>query len=161
LIHNSKSDPLFSAADERFAAKRRKTIPHAFVLEALSPISHWTRPMFGCLGVYVEEKIVLALRDRQDHAEDNGVWIATTKEHHKSLRREFPHMRSIRLLGKRVTGWQVLPVETSDFEQAALRACELIVARDPRIGKVPGAKRRKKKQGSSGAYRLRLAPKLR
>jgi hypothetical protein len=55
--------------------------------------------------------------------------------------REFPSMRSIQLLGKRVTGWQVLPAEASDFEQAALRACELIVARDPRIGKLPGAKR--------------------
>ena len=72
---------------------------------------------------------------------DNGVWLATTEEHHESLRREFPNMRSIQVLGKAVTGWQVLPVDAPDFEEAALRACELIVARDPRIGKVPRTRR--------------------
>jgi hypothetical protein len=44
-------------------------------------------------------------------------------------------------IGKKVTGWQVLPVDAPDFEQASLRGCELILARDPRIGKLPGARR--------------------
>jgi len=99
--------------------------------------------MFGCLAVYVGEKIVLILRDKAAHADDNGVWLATTKEHHQSLLREFPNMRSIRLLGKKVTGWQVLPSDADDFEEAALRACELVLAGDPRIGKVPEARRAK------------------
>ena len=84
--------------------------------------------MFGCLAVYVEDKIVLILRDKRDETADNGVWLATTKDHHESLRREFPNMRSIRVLGKNVTGWQVLPVDAPDFEEAALRACEHILA---------------------------------
>jgi hypothetical protein len=50
-------------------------------------------------------------------------------------------MRSIQVLGKKVTGWQVVPADASDFEEAAMHACELIIARDPRIGKVPGARR--------------------
>jgi hypothetical protein len=57
------------------------------------------------------------------------------------LRREFPHLRSSGVLGKDVTGWQVLPAEAPDFEEAALRACELILTGDPRIGKVPQRKR--------------------
>jgi len=126
--------------DTHFAAKPRKVVPHEFVLDAIAPRSPITRPMFGCLAVYVEDKIVLVLRDKRDQAADNGVWLATTEEHHQSLRREFPNMRSIQLLGKQVTGWQVLPADSPDFE-AALRACELIVARDPRIGKVPGTRR--------------------
>jgi hypothetical protein len=97
--------------------------------------------MFGCLAVYVEDKIVLILRDKRDDTADNGVWLATTEEYHESLRREFPNMRSIQVFGKEVTGWQVLPADASDFEEAALRACELVVARDPRIGKVPGMRR--------------------
>jgi len=97
--------------------------------------------MFGCLAVYVEDKIVLVLRDKRDETADNGVWLATTEEHHESLRREFPNMRSIQVFGKEVTGWQVLPSDAPNFEEAALRACELIVARDPRIGKVPGRRR--------------------
>jgi hypothetical protein len=46
-------------------------------------------------------------------------------------------MRSIQLFEKDPTNWQVLPTDAPDFEEAALRACELILARDPRIGKVP------------------------
>lgn len=120
-----------------FAVTPRRTVPHAFVLEAISALSPNTRPMFGCLAVYVADKIVLILRDRADHTADNGVWLATTREHHESLRREFPNMRSIRVLGKEVTGWQVLAADAPDFESAALHACDLLLARDRRIGKAP------------------------
>jgi hypothetical protein len=123
--------------DPIFAGKLRRIGPHEFVLDALASLVPLTRMMFGCLAVYVEDKIVLILRDRHDSPDDNGVWLATTAEHHESLRREFPHMRSIRLLGRKVTHWQLLPVDASDFEASALRACNLILARDPRIGKVP------------------------
>ena len=115
--------------------------PHEFVLDALAPLAPTTRPMFGCLAIYVEDKIVLILRDRDDSPEDNGVWLATRAEHHQSLQSEFPRMRSIQLLGSSATHWQVLPVEAPDFEEAALRACELILARDPRIGKIPKRRR--------------------
>jgi len=118
----------------------RKRAPHEFVLESLAPAAPWTRPMFGCLAVYVGDKIVMALRDKSSEISDNGVWLATTQAHHESLRREFPSMRSIKLLGKDITGWQVLPSDAPDFEQAALHACELILAGDDRIGKVPGAR---------------------
>ncbi len=135
--------------DIAFGVKRRKAVPHEFVLDALSAISPETRSMFGCLALYVEDKIVLILRDKPGKSPDNGVWLATTKEHHESLRGEFPNMRSIQVLGKKVTGWQVLPADAPDFEEAALRACELIVARDPRIGKVPASRR------ASGARKRR------
>jgi hypothetical protein len=126
-----------------FHVKQRKRIPHEFVLGALAGLSPRTRSMFGCLAVYVGEKIVLILRDKPGDTADNGVWLATTEKHHESLRREFPNMRSIQVFQKSVTGWQVLPADAPDFEEAALRACELVAARDARIGKVPGAKRTK------------------
>ncbi len=133
-----------SLADIPFAVKQRKPVPHEFVLEALAPLSPRTRPMFGCLAIYVEDKIVLIIRNKEKPGEtDNGVWLATTEEHHQSLRRDFPSMRSIKVLGKKVTGWQVLPSDAEDFEEAALRACDFVLAGDPRIGKVPGARRAK------------------
>jgi hypothetical protein len=132
--------------DDSLLAKRRKPVPHAFVLEAIASLSPYTRPMFGCLAIYLKDKIVLILRDKATSTADNGVWLATTTEHHESLRREFPNMRSIQVLGKPITGWQVLPADAQDFETAALRACELVLAGDPRIGKVPGA--RSSKSGS-------------
>ncbi len=127
--------------DEPLMVKPRKAPPHEFVLDAIAELSPRTRPMFGCLAVYVGEKIVLVLRDTPSEQQDNGVWLATTEEHHASLRREFPNMRSIRVLSKDVTSWQILPADSPDFEEAALHACELVMARDPRIGKVPGARR--------------------
>ena len=139
---NTASRPL---DDKIFAVKQRKPVPYEFVLDAIAPLSPETRSMFGCLAVYVEDKIVLILREKRDVTEDNGVWLATTEEHHQSLRREFPNMRSIRLFGKEVTGWQVLPADAQDFEEVALRACELVLGGDPRIGKVPGPR------GASGS----------
>ncbi len=118
--------------------------------------------MFGCLAIYVQDKIVLILRDKPVNTEDNGVWLATTEEHHASLRCDFPGMRSIKVLGKKVTAWQVLPADAHDFEQAALRACELVLAGDPRIGKIPGARRprapkkKKKTKKSRARYRKLL-----
>ncbi len=123
--------------------KPRKPLPHPFVLDALDHLPIETRAMFGCLAVYLGDKIVLILRDKPGDA-DNGVWLATTEEHHKSLHVDFPSMRSIQLFGKEVTSWQVLPSDAPDFEQAAQYACELIAARDPRIGKVPQGRRKRR-----------------
>jgi hypothetical protein len=99
-------------------------VPHEFVLDALEPMNPVTKPMFGCLAVYVKEKIVLILRDHRDHPDDNGVWLATGPEHHDSLRREFAHLRSIRIFGTPMTSWQLLPADASDFEESALHVCE-------------------------------------
>jgi hypothetical protein len=134
----NSSDPLL------LSVGKRKTVPHQFVLDALASLSPFTRPMFGCLAIYVQEKIVLILRDKPTYPEDNGVWLATMAEHHESLRGDFPNMRSIGLLGKKITGWQILPSDSPDFEEAALRACELVLAGDMRIGKIPVSRRRTK-----------------
>lgn len=140
-----------------FADKPRHAAPHAFVLDAIADALPDTRPMFGCLAVYVEDKIVFILRDKPDAMQDNGVWLATTEEHHASLRRQFPNMRSIQVLRKKVTGWQVLPADALDFEETALRACDLVLARDPRIGKVPGTRRASRSRGKKTAKRSKRA----
>src|SRR5690606_13007461 len=97
------------------STKSRSAPPFEFVLEKLSSRSPEIRPMFGCYAVYVGEKIVLILRNRNDHPDDNGVWIATTPEHHSGLKTMFPHMRSIQLLGEKTTSWQNLPSTSPDF----------------------------------------------
>lgn len=130
-----------SLSDRIIPVKRRRAVPYPFVLDALAELPTETRMMFGCLAIYLGDRIVLMLRDRQQGTVDNGVWLATTEEHRDSLREEFPSMRSIDLFGKQSTGWQILPADSVDFETAALRACEMIGAGDPRIGKVPKSRR--------------------
>src|ERR1700722_14852462 len=142
-MQKPRHNPAFLPPDDKFfKVKKQKAVPYEFVLDALANLPTETRTMFGCLAVYLGDKIVLILREGRNPPEDNGVWLATTQEHHQSLAREFPNMRSIQLFGNKITGWQVLPAETPDFEQAALHACELIVARDPRIGKVPKSRQK-------------------
>jgi len=167
MLNKRKNMKRETAEEALFVVKGRKSVPHEFVLEALAEVEPRTNPMFGCLAVYVGEKIVMILRDKKaDEPEknaswagdvrkrgrraspdflvtrDNGVWLATTIEHHESLRREFPNMRSIAVFGKKLTAWQVLPADAPDFEWAALRACEMVVAGDGRICRVPKKKLR-------------------
>jgi hypothetical protein len=144
--------------DTFLRAKPRSRVPHEFVLDALEPLSPVTKPMFGCLAVYAKEKIVLILRDRADHRADNGVWLATSEEHHAALQREFPSMRSIQLFGTPVTHWQVLPADATDFEESAMHACELVLARDPRIGRVPARRRTSGRLKAAATSRKKAAP---
>jgi hypothetical protein len=112
------------------------------VLDELASLEPYTKPMFGCTSVYVGEKIMLILREKESSPRDNGIWLATVAEHHESLRGDFPRMRSIELFGGGTTGWQVLPVDDSEFEEMAMRACDLIKSGDARIGKVPERKKK-------------------
>lgn len=111
--------------------KKERRIPFDFVLEQLEPLNPVVRPMFGCEAIYVGEKIVLILRLKERSVADNGIWLATTVEHHKSLRSLFPALRSIEIFGQGVTGWQVLPSNAIDFEESAMRVCELIANGEP------------------------------
>lgn len=124
--------------------KKIKTIPFDFVLEQLYSVAPVVKPMFGCHAVYVKEKIVLMLRNKEDFPDDNGVWIATATEHHESLRRNFPSMRPIGMFDGKITGWQNLPYEAGDFEESVIEACDLILKKDIRIGKVPKPRKKKK-----------------
>ena len=85
--------------------KQRSLTPYEFVLDdALTPCRPHTRPMFGSEAVYVEDKIAsYCVRSSQ------RLWNT------KSLRRELPSMRSIKTLGKPLTGWQVLPARSCEF----------------------------------------------
>jgi hypothetical protein len=124
--------------------KKTKAIAFDFAVEKLEKINPLIKPMFGCHALYVEEKIMLILRKKENNISDNGVWVATTPDHHESLRKEFPSLRSIKVFGTPESGWQVMPEEANDFEENVIKICELILRRDLRIGKVPGQKKPKK-----------------
>lgn len=132
------------------ASKSISAPPFSFVLDYLYPKEPVIKPMFGCHALYLDGKIVLVLRKRTEHSEANGVWLATSREHHESLKKLFPSMRSIAMLGEPPTNWQVLPEASSDFESSVIKACELVVKGDPRIGRIPKSRapRRNTKKGS-------------
>jgi len=123
----------------------KKKIPFDFILDYLHPMDINIKPMFGCYAIYSEGKILIILRKKNDHTEANGVWIATGKVHHESLRRELPSLKSIYILseGKGETNWQMIHEKADDFEESAVKICEMILRKDKRVGKIPNSKKRK------------------
>jgi hypothetical protein len=96
------------------------------------------------------EKIVFFLRQKQDAKtlRDDGIWVAMMPEHTDSLRREYPALRQIELFAARgrkgFVGWLNLPASDDAFEETALALCRLVIHGDPRIGKVPKARSKKR-----------------
>ena len=111
------------------------------------PLDVTVKPMFGMWAIYLGEKILLILRQRENRPETNGVWVATNSEHHKSLKTELPSLFSIAEYsdGTKETEWQLLPVAADDFEASVGKVCELIARGDDRIGRIPKPRRSKGK----------------
>jgi len=121
----------------------KSTVPFPFLLENLSRINVTVKSFFGCHAVYVDDRILLAMRKKKDYVRDNGVWIATTPEYHASLHKVFPSMRSIELFGDPPSSWQNLPLDSDDFEESVNSLCRLILKSDPRIGRIPTKRSRR------------------
>jgi len=128
----------------RRTAKPKQKPPYAFVLEALASLEPEVRRMFSGFAVYIGERIVCMLRDHVRSPQDNGVWLVlseTTDPADPQLRREFLSLRAIELLGNKIGHWLLLPNDGPDFEKEALHACDLLLRRDPRLGRVPKSRR--------------------
>jgi hypothetical protein len=126
--------------------KNQKKIAFDFVLEQMAILQPIVRPMFGCHAIYVGEKLMLVTREKGGSDSDDGIWIATRKEYHESLRRDLPSLCSIRILGNGETNWQVIPKRSDTFEEEVMKACDLIKKNDLRIGSIPKSKKKYKKQ---------------
>ena len=131
----------------------RKKVPFAFALEELDRLSPTIKPMFGGFAVYIGEKLTLFLYDQEKWLNFKGVSLATTPEHYNDLAHEFSSSPETEKIGKHP--WLLIPAAEIDFEGRVLKACELILSGDPRIGRVPDetrlmpvteAKKKKKKE---------------
>ena len=125
-------------------AKPKQKPPHAFVLEALAPLNPEVRRMFSGFAVYLGDRIVCMLRDHKKSPQDNGVWLVLSESTHPAdpdLGREFPSIRPIDLLGNKIRHWLLIPSDSPGFEAEALHACDLLLDRDPRLGRIPQSRR--------------------
>lgn len=120
---------------------RTRQIPFDFILDYLHSKDVLIKPMFGCFGLYVENKICFFLRDREKAKELNGVWIAAaTPDDYESLAKELPSIKQkmdlVKPGKKSKNRWLLLSAYDRNFESLVLRACELVVKNDRRIGKI-------------------------
>ena len=74
--------------------------------------------MFSGFAVYVGVHLVCMLRDSPKSPRDNGVWLVlseSTDPGDAGLRREFPSLRSIELLGNKIGHWLLIPSESRSW----------------------------------------------
>jgi hypothetical protein len=124
---------------------KSKVVPFDFILDRLDRLQPTIRPMFGCHAIYIGEKIVFMLRKKETATRDNGVWVAIAPGQHETLKKEFPSLRTVEVLGDKTTAWQNLPEDAMDFEESANRLCDLALKNDLRIGKIPKPKKKTSK----------------
>src|SRR5262245_27373437 len=119
----------------------KKKMPFAFALEELDALSPMVKSMFGGFAVYIGEKLVLFLYDQEKWPDFKGVSLATTPEHYRDLAQEFSSTGEAepQKIGKHP--WLLIPAGAMDFEEQVLKACEMILNGDPRIGRAPEAKK--------------------
>ena len=112
--------------------------PFQFVIDELSSIRPTLRRMFGFTYIYLDEKLLVSLRDSVKQPQYNGVWLYTQVEYIESLRREFPQLprRYFWRSRKSGSGWVILACGLEEFEDYVFKACELILRGDQRVGRV-------------------------
>jgi hypothetical protein len=115
----------------------KKLMPFDFLLNYL-PRNIIVQPAIGMFYIYWEKKIVLIVRQTNKNPQHNGLWIATERSNHASLKTEIPAITDFVFdEGKDIdSAWLLLAYAHDDFESAALAICELIAKRDSRIGRV-------------------------
>lgn len=113
----------------------KKPMPFDFLLDYLPP-SVVIKPAIGMYYIYFDGKIVFIFRKVGKNPQHNGIWIATRREDHASLKSEIPAVTDFEF-EDHVTepNWLQLKDDHEDFEEASIALCELVSRRDKRIGK--------------------------
>jgi len=115
-------------------------IPFDFIIDSLNPKEVTIKPMFGCFGLYINNRICFFLRSREDKKELNGVWVAlATPDDYQSLAKELPSINQNKKLiedKKSNNKWLLLSTFDDQFESLVNSACDLVINNDKRIGKI-------------------------
>lgn len=115
-----------------------------------------TRPMFGCLAVYLDEINVIVLAEKAGTKEWNGLLVPTDRAHHESLRAEFPCLEPHPVLGK----WLYVPQSHGDFEAAFEGIVAAIRRGDARVGVESATAGRRRGTGKPKPF-MNLGPRCR
>src|ERR1700754_2959215 len=104
----------------------KKPMPYDFLLDYL-PASVVIKPAIGMYYIYFEGKIVLIFRKVGKNPQHNGIWIATRRDDHPSLKAEVPAVTDFDF-GAEVfePNWLQLQDGHDNFEEAAIALCELV-----------------------------------
>lgn len=106
------------------------------MIDELASIRPTIKHAFGFTYVYLDDRLLCGLRDSKKQSGSNGIWLFTTVEYSESLILEFPQLSRRYLWRSGKNAWIILPSRLGEFEEYALKACELILDGDRRIGRL-------------------------
>lgn len=111
-------------------------MPFDFLLSYL-PRNIIVQPAIGMFYIYWNRKIMMIARQTGKNPQHNGLWIASDRQHHASLKHDIPAISDFVFEeGAEITShWLLLSEGHDDFETAAIAVSDLISKRDPRIGR--------------------------
>ncbi|HEX2854975.1 MAG TPA: hypothetical protein VHO24_17205 [Opitutaceae bacterium] len=131
------------------AGRIRIVHPYAWLWEPLeTEASLVVRAMFGTRAVYLDGKLALCFSAQAEPW--RGVLVCTDHLHQPALLAEFPRLAPHPILPK----WLYLPESADDFEAVAGQLVKLVRRRDPRIGVIPGTKKKKSRKRRGQAQDL-------
>lgn len=110
-----------------------KTFEHEWILDEFDGHPTFrTKRMFGGLPVYLFDRQMLLLVEptKSGRWTWHGALVVTDREHHASLRAQFPALAPHEVLGK----WLFLESSHEDFEETMSGVAGCIAADDPRVG---------------------------
>ena len=114
----------------------KRPIPFDFVIEELAELRPVVNSAFGFTYVYLDDLLLFMLRDSMKQPATNGMWLFTSSDHVDSLANEFPDLSRRQVWRSGKNCWIVLASRFGFFEEYALKACELILNGDRRIGRL-------------------------
>ena len=94
------------------------------------------RKLFSFDAAYLDGRLYLAVAGGKEPW--NGMMVCTSREHHESLRGQFPQLKAHKVLGK----WLYLSQAHPEFESVAVELAALARKRDARLGVESKAKMR-------------------
>jgi hypothetical protein len=113
-----------------------KAMPYDFILDYL-PNEIVVKPNFGMFYIYFNKKMMLILRRAASNQGMNGIWVTSSKQHHQSLQKDIPALSDFVLDNGEIhdSDWRFLKDGHEEFEESAIKLCQLISHGDKRIGK--------------------------
>jgi hypothetical protein len=103
--------------------------PLLWVFESLEEDPRFVlRKLFSFDAAYLDGRLYLAVAGGKEPW--NGMMVCTSREHHASIRSQFPQLVSHEVLGK----WLYLSQSHPEFEPVAVELAAMARKRDPRLG---------------------------
>ena len=121
---------------------QRSKLKNHFVLDELAPLRPTIKHAFGFTYVYLGERLLCGLRESEKQRGSNGLWLFTTSEFVDSLGSEFEELSRRYLWRNGKNAWVILASRLPGYEEYCLKACELILNNDRRIGRLARGKQK-------------------